>query len=344
MSARTLLILGALAALAVLGVWLTRDEPADAVVAAGDPFLPGLIDNINDIGNLTVRRAGGEVVAELERDEDGNWSVVSRWGYPADMAAVRATLVGLAEARMAEPRTANPDGWPRLGVGDIEAENAAGMEVRFGHGNTTTRAIIGHRGPGGEGSYARTPEQQRAWLLDQYIPRRTRAAEWMDARLVDVPVEDVVSVVIEPRSGDPVRVDRDTRATPGFRLQDVPEGATLLTPTIARSIARVVTELDFVDVRPADAVDDLVPVARARFETRDGPVIHIETLRLPAEDGLELARLRAEADADASAEVAEHADSLNERWSGWVYILPEHKYTNASHNFDRVVEPRRDAE
>ena len=65
---------------------------------------------------MTITGAGAQPVATLLRS-DAIWSVVERDGYPADVEKVRHTLIGLAEARIVEAKTANPEFYDPTGRG-----------------------------------------------------------------------------------------------------------------------------------------------------------------------------------------------------------------------------------
>ena len=73
------------------------------------------------------------------RGEDGSWAVAEKDGYPADVEKVRQTLISLAEARIVEPKTANPDFYDRLGVEGVEDEAAGGLAVMLTGADTPVK-------------------------------------------------------------------------------------------------------------------------------------------------------------------------------------------------------------
>lgn len=342
MSARTLAVLALLAAAAVAAVTLTRTPAPPAPGAdsdAAERFLPGLGQRLNDITAVRVRRAGGALVARLER-RAGAWVVASRHGYPADAAALRATLIGLAEARRLEPKTRRPEAYGRLGVTEVEAPGAEGVEIALEGIEPPLAVVIGKPSSGDVGgTYARIAGERRAWLVSGDLQRRARVGEWLDARLVDVPAEQVRRVRIEPVAGQPIRVGR-AGASGDFELEDVPAGRRPLSATVARSLARVVAGLELTDVRPAAAAPELPRVASARFETVSGLIIEIHAFAGEGDDADRFVRLAAETTADAGAGAAEQAAALNARFDGWVYEIPDYKFVNATQTLEGVLEPR----
>ena len=103
MTPRTLIILiSALvifSLLAILGQQEQQPENAGAIV-----FLPTLKDNLDEINQMGLIGAGGEMIATLNRGVEG-WSIMERDNYPADSQKIRHTLLSLAEAKIMEVKT-----------------------------------------------------------------------------------------------------------------------------------------------------------------------------------------------------------------------------------------------
>lgn len=340
MSRRALAVLALLAAVAVAAVVRTRaPEPAapGAEGTGGERFLPALAQRLNDVTAVRVRRGGGALVARLER-RDGAWAVVNRHDYPADAGALRATLIGLAEARRRAPKTVRPEAYGRLGVTDVGAAGAEGVEIALEGIEPPLAVVIGKPASGDVGgTYARVVGERRAWLVSGELERRDAVGDWLDARLVDVPVERVRRVRIEPVAGQPVIV---ARGADGFVLENLPAGRRPLSGTVAKSLARVVTALELDDVRPAAAAPELPRIATARFETDAGLAIEIRAFAGEGDDAARFVHLAAATTADADAGVADRAAALNARFDGWAYEIPDYKFVNATQTLEGVLELR----
>ncbi|MDZ7786595.1 MAG: DUF4340 domain-containing protein [Halofilum sp. (in: g-proteobacteria)] len=340
MSTRTLAVLALLAALALAGVWLTREPPPDAgrEARAGEPFLPGLEARVNEVSGLRVRAAGGDLLAQVAR-RDGTWRVANRAGYPADTTTLRGTLIGLARARRLEPKTDRPQGHARLGVAPIEQAQGKAIEVALEGLERPAAVLIGKPSTGDVGgTYVRRVGAARAWLVSGELERHERVGDWLDDRLVDIPARAIRRVRIEAVDGAPVVVHHAEPGADGFELQ-VPEGRRPLSSSIARSLARVVTDLRLDDVQAAPEAAELPRLARARFETFSGLVLEIEAFaRSRAEDAHHHVRLRAGTTDAAGAEARERAGRLNARYRGWVYRLPGYKLVNATQTLEGVLE------
>ncbi|MDZ7829872.1 MAG: DUF4340 domain-containing protein [Halofilum sp. (in: g-proteobacteria)] len=341
MSGRGLLVLGVLAALAVVGAVLTRQPIDDVPETDTRPyFLPGLQERLEDVSRVEVRSPSGEALARVERRDRG-WVVANRWDHPADLESLRGTLIGLAEARELEPKTDRVDGHARLGVAAPGSGSGSGLEVTL-HGPGEPQSVVIGEPSTGEvgGTYLRRAGEDRAWLVSGELPRHDRISDWLNDLLVDVPAIRVHRVRIEPVDGEPVNVLLPSQDAPRFEILDIPEGRRALSRTLSKSIARGIADLRLVDVRPA--ADTRLPprLATTRFELFSGLTIEIEVFapgRGQLGDGL--ARLHAFAPTDAVSDVRERADALNARFDGWLYRLPEYKFVNLSYRFDQVLAP-----
>lgn len=343
MSGRTLAVLAIAAALAVGAAWYARRPPEPPAPADdADRFLPGLADRLPAVESVRVRVAGGRVLARVERD-GGEWRVANRHGYSADPATLRGTLIALAEARRVAPKTDQPAGWRRLGVGSIEARDAAGVELRLEGLDPAPRVVIGKAAAGdAQGTYVRRiGKGERAWLVSEAIERPDEIADWLDDTLVDVAARRVRSVSLRPRDGAPVEIDRGGGSGTELRIANRPEERRLLSPSIARSIARIVAGLELEDVHPADAIEPPPVLATARFATFGGLNIVIEALA--AERGAAPRYIRIEAvAADGAAEaIHDEAERIDSRVSGWLYEIPEYKFVNLTQTLEGVLEEPR---
>ncbi|MFU8877654.1 MAG: hypothetical protein ACNA7E_05900, partial [Wenzhouxiangellaceae bacterium] len=130
MKKNRIFILLALTVAAAILVVVLGDRPAQRPDDAGALLLPALADVVNEVDAIDIVAPGGQVSVSLRRDKQ-RWRVGQRDGYEADFARVLQFLRDLAEVRMAEPRTANPDWYARIGVADIDADDASGRQINF---------------------------------------------------------------------------------------------------------------------------------------------------------------------------------------------------------------------
>ncbi|WP_070988135.1 DUF4340 domain-containing protein [Halofilum ochraceum] len=344
MSGRTLAALALLTVLAVAAAWYVRQPvPEPAADTAGDHFMPGLADRLPSVTGVRARIAGGKLLADVVRDGD-IWRVRNRDGYPADPGTLRGTLIALSEARRQDAKTDRPEGWDRLGLQPIEEADAGGVELTLEGLDPAPRVIIGETaGADTGGTYLRRldGDDGRAWLVSERIERPAEIGDWLDDRLTEIPIQRMRSVEIVARDGEPVRVAREQPRSRNFEIANRPEGRRPLSNSIARSVVRIVSDLRLTDVHPAPAVDLPPRLAEARFETLDGLRIVIEAFAAERGTGPRYIRLRAEAAAGSGDPVRQQVDTLNARFDGWLYAIPEYKFVNMTHTLESVLEDPR---
>lgn len=347
MRARTLLLLAALAALAVAAAialnW--RRAPAVDLGENAAPLLPELAGNVNAVDRVDLVGAGGGVRVTLQRGATG-WSVGQRHGYPADIAALRGLLLQLAQARLAEPKTADPARYAVLGVEDVTQPRAGGVQVAL-HGLARPLAlIVGRYDPRAGGTFVRRPGEARSWLVMGDLRVDGDPAHWLERTVADVPVARVREAALTPTGGPAFVVYKARRDDSHYSVREVERRRELATPYAAEDIAAALAGLELDDVYAAAERPPPAGAARARFRTWDGLAVDAEAWR---QDGQNLVRLRAAADPGAAVSpaearaVADEAARLNARWQGWTFGLPAYRYAAFDRRFDALLRPAREA-
>lgn len=344
MSGRVLGLLALVTALAVGAAWYIRQPVPEPAEEAGDNrFLPGLADRLPSVTAIRVRTGGDRLLAYVVRDGD-TWRVRNRSGYPANRETLRGILIALSGARREEAKTDRAEGWGRLGLKPIEDPDAGGVELTLEGLDPAPRIVIGETaGRDTGGTYLRRADDEsaRAWLVSERIEMPADIGDWLDDRLTGIPVQRLRSVEIVARDGEQVRIAREEPRSRHFEIANRPEGRRPLSNSIARSIARIVSDLRLTDVHPADTVDPPPRLAETRFETLDGLRIVIDAFAAERDRGPRYIGLRAEADSGAGEAVHEQVDMLNTRFDGWLYEIPEYKFVNLTHTLEGVLEDAR---
>ncbi len=335
MHQRALLILAVIAAIAVIAaVWLTQQRRATTVVEAGGPLVAGLSDAVNSVTRVRLEDGRGSVT--LERGESG-WHIAERGGYPADLTQLRRKLLALGEAQLIEKKTANPDNYALLGVGDPEPVAADGETDADSDERSTRVTLEGLTEPvsvilgksnfrGNPTTYVRRAGEQQSWLAAGDLTMEADPKEWLKRDLIDIGTPRIKRVVLTHPDGTEIEIEKPARDAPDYALKAVPEGRELLSPSAANSIAGVLGNLRLDNVHSASDFDmDQAGAVGGVFETFDGVRVHTRawqaddkrylTLRVeydqtlvppPAEEPA------AEASAEGESAAAEAADEVAE--------------------------------
>ena len=341
---RNFIYLAALTLLAVLLVVLVAPRGGSPEPSAGAGLLlADMAGRINAVDSVEIVAAGNRTVATMHKAGD-QWQIEELHGYRADWAKLRTLLADLAQARVAETKTDNPEYYPRLGVEDIALEDAGGMLVKLGVQGESTAVVVGNKAQGRSGQYARLLEQAGSVLLDRELDVPDQTLEWADGEIIDINSAEVAEVEIVHPDGERVLVTKVAADQADFDLGDMPEGRELKSNWALNSLGSALSLLEMKAVRPADETDWSEAV-RMRLLTFSGMEIMAEML---AHDDEHLLRLNAghpaaavaantlqdggedssqqDIEQQAMADVAQAVDDINQRVSGWVYTIEKYKF------------------
>lgn len=309
---RVLLLSIAAAATIGAAILLAPDRTAPPAMDRPIAAFPAIAQRLSGAATLEVARHDGRVTL---RREGERWLVVERGGYPARPERVRELLVGLAELRLTEPRTANPDLLSRLGLEDPLQPGATGTLLRVldASGAPLAELVIGRRRvrTGGnlpETAYVRRPAETQAWLAEGRLPADHDPNLWLPRDIANLQRERLRDATIARAGAEPFAIRRAGDPDGGLALDPLPEGREA-DPERLAAIARAFEALTLTDVRrEADAAGDAL--GTARFAFTDGLTVTVALRR----DGETLWLI-------PRAEGGEEAARLMARWDGFAYQI-----------------------
>ncbi len=254
---------------------------------------PELRDHVNDVSKLVVTGAEGKILATLERDAHG-WSLKEKGGYAVDTGKLREFLLKIADAKNVEPKTAVKDKYATLGVDDVDAKDAKGLQVELDGLAKPFKLIFGNSNPRSGGTFVRRVGDAQSWLASGVLTVEKNAADWLKKDLVDIAASRVASVAITHADGKVVRVAKDAEADANFKLADVPNGREAGAEFALNGLASTLAGLRFDDVLPAkDAMPD-DKAFKAHYAMFDGLVVDTTAWK---KDGNDYAQFVASLDA-----------------------------------------------
>ncbi|HYH23480.1 MAG TPA: DUF4340 domain-containing protein [Azospirillum sp.] len=284
------------AAVAVIG-----RHTADAPPQAGGALVPGLLARINDVTRVDVTGADG--TATVARGEQG-WIVLQKDGYRADADAVKALVVGLAEARVVEARTALPDLYDRLGVQDPGPGRESEL-VMLRAGDAVLASVILGKTASSSTRYVRRAGEAQSWMVKATLaPVPAEPLRWLDRALPRLPRDRVQAVEVRQPDGAAVTLRREAPADREFTVSGVERPR----PSAVEQTVGALAALTFEDVAKADPAlfkDAAVTI----YRSFDGLTLTVRTAR---RDGQAWLTLAAEGDAPEVKEWQTKA-------AGWAY-------------------------
>ncbi len=333
MTRRSLIVLGAVGAALLAVLLLTRlDFSSDD--SLGVLHAPGLADRLGDLESLRVTGAGNEVIATIERSDQG-WGVAEKGGHAVDFERFRGSLDALSGARRVERKTALAEFYSRIGVEDVSDPDAGGYLFELGYGgrHPDDGYILGHRAGTGM-VYIRTAGEEQSWMVSAEISLADETRDWVDRDIIDLGSGEVRRVALDRGEGDSLEIAKAGRDDINFTPRDIPEGRELSYGSVANSIASALANVEANDVRPGAEVAALPRAVLARYETFEGLELELDVREEPPagagddEAGGDEAdpRYWVLFDARAVEETAEErAGELNASLGGWAYEFPGYK-------------------
>jgi hypothetical protein len=215
------------------------------------------------------------------RRTDEGWVLAEAADYPVDPEQVRGIVLGLAEMRLVEAKTDNPERLARLELEPLDAEGAKSrlITLRDADGNVLAEVVLGKRkfslyGPGKAGMYVRLADSSQAWLADRAIDVPEEPLDWLERKILELPKEQIAEAVLQPGTADSAILRRTDPEQEDFVMVGLPAGRELDQEKVGRLMGTFGT-MSMLDIAAADGKEGLEPGGRAIFRTFDGPEVEV---------------------------------------------------------------------
>ena len=205
MRLRSVFLLLAAVAIGLTTYFYTTNNSFKSALTSSD-LIPGLQDNLNSITKFTVTEAGNSLLSSVSKTADG-WIVDNRDGYRANVAVVRHVFKKLAEAKLTEAKTSNPDNYTKLGVENVDNENAQGVLLSVDGLGDAVNIIFGNDGSSGTNTqYVRHQNEEQSWLINKKINIARDPTDWLEKDILDIPPERIKSISIQHADGTVINI------------------------------------------------------------------------------------------------------------------------------------------
>jgi Domain of unknown function (DUF4340) len=319
---------------AVAIVALASGDRGVSRAAPGERAFPALAAKLGDVASVTLWRNGSTLT--LIRDGDG-WLVAEKGNYPANAGKISQLALAMADLTLVEPKTQNPDLYPRLEVEEPGKGKSALVSVKDKSGGVVADAIVGKRrydrlGAGNDGVYLRKSGDARAWLARGSLDPSGEPSSWLERRVIDISQQKIAKVTLTQPDGAKLVIGRSTPEAK-FAVEDAPADAKFKSESLISGPAAALETLDLDDVKPRTELP--VPdkgVATASFTTFDGLTVDV---RLEEHDKVNWIAITAAGSGTAEAE----AKKIDERVSRWTYAIPAYKANLLKTKLADLIEP-----
>ncbi|WP_223788896.1 DUF4340 domain-containing protein [Marinicella meishanensis] len=223
--------------------WVLRDGSSTAPSTALLPDWQASDDPITAIKQVVLEQGGERI--ELQR-QGQRW--VLNGGFYANIDPLFMLLQSFKNAAIVEAKTANPDNHAQvfLSTSDLKVSlhDQNGLMQAIHVGKVTTAGLTFVRFAEADQTYTVSGLERITFNLDS----------WQLKTVLDVPAEQIKSVLISPEDGEAVHIERADVASP-WELLNLPAGQEVHANAAFDSLAGGLTRLMIDAAEPVDLTD-----------------------------------------------------------------------------------------
>ncbi len=327
--------------LAAAGFMTAQDRGFRAAEGVGEKVFPKLLDRVNDTALIVIDHAGGRIT--LRRGADG-WTMKEKLDYPAHAVKIKRAVLGLAELKLAEPKTKAPEKFSKLELRDPGSDGAKSrLATLFDKdGALLAEIIVGKRRrtlPGSVtgGVYIRHPGENQTWLASGGAEITDEWLNWLERKIVDVDGARVKRIVIRHPDGQTLSVSKATAETAGFTIDDMPEGKKLIIESGPNAVGASLNALQLDDIEKASQPFDPEATVSTEVTTFDGLSLKVLTAKRDGDFWLRI-EASGESGGGGDGEAAKEADEIMARTGGWTYKISAYAASNIAKRMENLVE------
>ena len=359
MKQRTLLLLTVITVIVAAAAIINSRSRAPQSSIEKPLLFPKLGGRINDVDEIDIQGKGKSLNLVKKGDD---WNIRQAGGYPALFTKVKPVIIGISDLRVLDKKTSNPELYPRLGVEDPGGKRAESYLVTLKSGSGDLASlIVGHRrkssAPGGsEGLYVRLPGQATSLLVEGNVDISSDVTDWIERTLFNIAADRIKSIGINHPGEDELVLSRDSDVGK-FTIKDLPKGKepesdvilsrmqTLLENFFIRNIksresvqfpeAKVVTT-----VRTFDGLVATITSARVHDENLSHFGFGFDESAVQKSDTAPVKGAEDKKDAPAKPDVKAEAEGLNQKYSPWVFVIPDFKFDLLTKEKDKLIKDK----
>ncbi|MCH7936811.1 MAG: DUF4340 domain-containing protein [Proteobacteria bacterium] len=326
-------------ALAAAGFGIAQDRGFRAAEGVGEKVFPKLLDRVNDTASMVIDHAGGRITL---RRGAGGWTFKEKLDYPAREVKIKRAVLGLAELKLAEPKTKAPEKFSKLELRDPGSDGAKSRLATLydKDGALLAEIIVGKRRrtlPGSVtgGVYIRRPGENQTWLASGGAEITDEWLNWLERKIVDVESTRVKRVVIRHPDGQTLSVSKATAESEDFTIDDMPEGKKLIFKSGPNAVGASLSALQLDDIEKGSPAFDPKATVSTEVTTFDGLSVKVMTAK---RDGDFWLRLEVTGEAGGDGEASKEANEIIARTGGWTYKISAYAASNIAKRMENLVE------
>lgn len=294
-------------------------------------LLPGLMKQATQISKITIQDR--DQTLTLERGKD-YWQIVEKNNYPVLTAKIDEFLYSLADMRIIEPKTSDPNKYGQLDLNDITDNNSKAVlvTVQDGQQKDIVKLIIGRRqgikinDEYTERLFVRKAGDPQTWLVQGLLPLTNDFKDLVEQPLLGlVDSNQIKRLTINKHSINNIVIAKSTPEQEDFVLQTaVNKPAMTLNIDTINSLPFEIAELEYTDVIPASKLQlDWSQAIHADLQTFLGVNLELNAVK---QDGKVYAKVKAQALEQTSEELKQKVQAFNATHGAWYFELNDQVY------------------
>jgi hypothetical protein len=320
-----------------------EEREAATTEAAGALVFPELGTAINTVTQIKGLNEEGPYTLVKK---DAAWLLAERGNFPADAGKVSELLVGMAQLKLLEKKTAKAERYAKLGLDEPgkKGSDAHRITLEDASGALKASVILGDskaaRGePNMAEVYMRLPDDPQTWAALSSMPNISSTVDWLSDELIKFDDQRIAEVLVTHADGETVRIVRTPGVGQGYTLTGVPQGRSVDSEYVVRNVATTLANLVLDDVMPAEQMPlEGVDAVNFTVKTFDGMQVDIKSIKALDQRLVHLAAsvlasppvppaLDEAAEGDhkvkqlTQAEVSAQIETFNRRWQGYTFEL-----------------------
>ena len=316
LSKKAILILFAFCCLLFAALFYTKDPLSTQTAHEQEVFIPGLKKRLPEVDNIFIDSSEGSIT--LSKTEE-QWKVASKDNYPANVAAIRQLLYGVAELEILEVKTSNELLLGEVGLANDDEDS---VRIRFNDGDNNSIADVlfgkSQASLSGDGKdwFIRQFKSPQSWLVKGYLNLYKSTYQWLNKTILSLNPDELQQIDLHPETAGAVQIVRQEN---GYNLANLGDGETAESYKLEQ-IVDSISNLQFDDVRVRDDTVLSGDVQAINVQITEGLMILI--LITDVEQGWIVLQAIA---ASADEKVNEKAETYNLLWADWEYQIPKIK-------------------
>ena len=302
----------------------------------GSPIVKNMQASLNDVTQLQIVGAGDQVLATIVRTND-SWTVKERNSYPADLSKVRTALLNLAEAKIVEEKTSNPDLYAKLGVEDVSADEALGVKAVLDYNDQSVGLIIGKPGPQmNKSRYVRLANSQTSWLIDRKIDLKYQAEHWLRKDILSVEPNEVSTITVTMQDDEVLAIASSDEQEGEFIVTNLPSQSAEVVGAELHQVANALSSFQLLDIANSEEFKDQSPAMNVDYQLKSGVKISLAAYDKDDAHFVSVQASLVEGVEDKTSAQA-YADKINNVASGWLYKIPNVTYDSMNKRVSDVL-------